>query len=110
MLDAVTKSAIDTYAADAKSKLDALPARVVAEAQLAADEQRQPYPIVPLVEVQPAAMKAFLEHVGTGKIPDAIAETYGTILRVSRKQQQPFAMRADQLVDLLNLGKSSKPE
>lgn len=96
---------LEEYRAEAQARLDELPARVAAEKKAADEERRKPFPIVPFVEVDPAVMKPFLEEVGVGHVPDAIAETYGTVLRVCKQQPQKFAMRADQLLELLKLTK-----
>jgi hypothetical protein len=96
---------LEEYRAEAQARLDELPARVAAEKKAADEERRKPFNIVPLVEVDPAVLGPFLTEVGTGNVPDAIAETYGTMARVCKSQTQKFAMRADQLLALLQLTK-----
>jgi hypothetical protein len=99
---------LEEYRTEAQTRLDELPARVAAEKKAAAEEHRKPFNIVPLVEVDPAVLGPFLAEVGTGKVPDAIAETYGTVVRVCKQQPQKFAMRAGQLLELLKLKKADK--
>ena len=106
----IDKAALDEYRDDAQAKLEGLPARMEKEKEDAKREGRRAFPIVPLVEVAPAVMKEYLESVGTGKVPDAIAETYGTVLRVCNEQNHNFAMRADQLLELLKLKAGGKKE
>ena len=99
---------LQEYESEARAKIDELPARIVAEKAAAAEERRRPFTIVPLVEVSPVAMRVFLESVGTGNVPDEIAECYGTVLRVCKSQNLKFSMRADQLLELLKLKKADK--
>lgn len=91
------------YEAEATAKLAELPKRIELEAQLAKEEGRQPYPIDPLIEFDPAVLGPFLEAVGTGKVPDSLAETYGVIRRVCQRQKQKANMRCDQLLSILKL-------
>lgn len=108
MLTAEVKAKLAAYQKEAEEKLAALPERIDAEAEDSkldpiGPRGRVPHPIVPLIEIDPAVMGPHLEAVGTGKVPDAVADTYGVVRRVCKQQVRPFAMRCDQCLDLLKL-------
>lgn len=95
------KSDILQYAADSQEKLAALPQRIADERAAAAKEQRKPFNIVPLTEVDPAVMGPLLASLKD--VPAPLKETVSTIGRVCQEQKQPFAMRSDQLKAILDL-------
>ena len=95
------KAELLRYAADAKQKLAELPARVVAEQALAAEEERKPHPIMPLTEVEPAIIGPLVDSLAD--VPQSLAETVGTLRKVCKRQTAPFAMRSDQLAAVLEL-------
>jgi hypothetical protein len=98
------------YAADARQKLADLPKRLEAEQALAAEEERKPFAVTPLTEVDPAVLAPVLESLQD--VPPELTETVGTLRKVCKRQSVPFAMRSDQLAALLELqsGKAQKPE
>ena len=95
------QSDIARYSADAKAKLADLSDRLNAEQAEAAEEGRQPRPIVPLTEVDPAVLGPILASIKT--VPPELQETHGTLTRVCKRQTGAFAMRSDQLAALLDL-------
>lgn len=106
MLSVDQQATVKAWLADATAKVAAWPKRIEEEAALSAKEGRQPYHILPLTQVSPAIMGPLLESVSTGKVPDDLAETYGTVRRVcTQHPDYEFAMRCDQLIALLKLAK-----
>lgn len=90
------------YAKDAAKKLTALPERLAAEAVIAAEEGRKPFPIVPLTEVHPQLLAPAL--AGLRDVPSEVAEIVGMLRKVCAKQPNtPFAMQSDQLLAVLKL-------
>lgn len=96
------KAALAAYLADAKPKVAAIPERVKVEAENAAREQRQPFEIMPLTEVKPSLMALALAECKDTTDP-AMNETIGTLRRVCSSQNQPFAMKSEQLIAVLTL-------
>lgn len=92
---------LKAYQDDATEKLTGLEARIKAEAELANDESRKPFQIVPFTEVDPAILGPVVKAIAN--VPSDLSETVGTLRKVCAKQTQPFAMRSDQLVKVLAL-------
>ena len=88
------------YRKTAAERIAALPARQKEELAQATKEGRQAYPIIPMVEVSPAVLGPCVEKMT--QIPTELEETVGTLRRVCSKQPVPFAMRADQLLAVLD--------
>jgi hypothetical protein len=95
------KSNLLAYQADAAAKLAALPGRLKAEAEQAQKERRRPFNIAPLTEVDPASLSAALAAITDP--PKDLAECVGSLTAVCQNQTDPFAMRCDQLVEVLKL-------
>lgn len=87
---------------EAKARMEALPKRIEAEAELARKERRQPRPITPLIEVRPSLLSLALAECKDAGTP-ALNETVGTLRRVCSEQNQSFAMLAEQLIAVLTL-------
>jgi hypothetical protein len=103
-MEAHDKAKLAGYLADAKEKLASLPERIAAEREAAAndDPPRQPFPIRPLTEVEPAPLAKALGAI-TSEPDGALKETVKTWTRVCSRQTAPFAVYSDQLAAVLAL-------
>lgn len=100
---------LQKLAKDAADKVAALPDRIKAEEELAAEEERQPYEITPHTEVEPAVVAPILKQLND--VPADVAETVANMRRCCRLfPNQPFAMRSDQLLAVLGLAKVQPPK
>ena len=95
------KSALLGYLDDAKAKVAELPKRIEAEKVTAADEERKPFPVIPLTEMEPAALKDALESLAS--VPAELQETVGVWRKVCRRQKDAFCAPSQQVLAVLSL-------